>query len=147
MDRTGNRSIGVLTKPDKIEIDTENTTIDILLDRKYELRYGYFVVRTPKQTELNSLLEEGTSPEQARTLVSMISALKCECNHSNETPSSMIAALSSPAELTKNISCRLAELNSDFLSLIRWAKSFISTRRIAAAPKSWKRNYPLCFGA
>jgi hypothetical protein len=55
VDPSGDRSIGVLTKPDKIEIDTESVTIEILLDRKYELRYGYYVVRTPKQAELNNL--------------------------------------------------------------------------------------------
>ena len=80
VDPTGSRSIGVLTKPDKIEVDTESTTIDILLDRKYELRYGYFVVRTPKQTELNSLLEEGVSPEVARNVVSMNIGLILEYN-------------------------------------------------------------------
>jgi hypothetical protein len=63
VDPSGNRSIGVLTKPDKIEADTEGTTIDILLDRKYELRYGYFVVRTPKQAELNNILTAMASKE------------------------------------------------------------------------------------
>jgi hypothetical protein len=141
VDPTGNRSIGVLTKPDKIEVDTESTTIDILLDRKYELRYGYFVVRTPKQTELNSLLEDGVSPEVARNVVSMNIGLILEYNSHNAPPRrSMITASSSPASLTTKISCRLAELNSDSLSLTHWAKSFISTHLVAAGLKSWKRN-------
>lgn len=55
VDPDGQRSIGVLTKPDKVELGTERSIIDILTGQKYALRMGYFVVRTPNPTELDDL--------------------------------------------------------------------------------------------
>lgn len=60
MDPEGKRSIGVLTKPDKVDLGTEQSIVAILRGEKYKLAQGYFVVRTPKQDELNKLTEEAS---------------------------------------------------------------------------------------
>mmetsp|Transcript_14875 Transcript_14875/g.33207 ORF Transcript_14875/g.33207 Transcript_14875/m.33207 type:complete len:851 (-) Transcript_14875:59-2611(-) len=71
-DPEGKRSIGVLTKPDKVDLGTEAGIISILQGEKYALAaQGYFVVRTPKQDELNKLKETGanvTAFEEARAI-------------------------------------------------------------------------------
>jgi hypothetical protein len=55
VDPDGQRSIGVLTKPDKVELGTETGILEILAGRKYALRMGYFIVRTPNPTELDEI--------------------------------------------------------------------------------------------
>eukprot|EP00923_Selenidium_pygospionis_P059547 GHVN01104786.1.p1 GENE.GHVN01104786.1~~GHVN01104786.1.p1 ORF type:complete len:318 (-),score=12.40 GHVN01104786.1:370-1323(-) len=52
-DPKGNRCLGVLTKPDKLEAYDDISKM--LQGSKYELQWGYFVVRTPKQDELTDL--------------------------------------------------------------------------------------------
>jgi hypothetical protein len=48
------RTIGVLTKPDRIQKGTEAPFLDILLNKheKAELRHGWFVLRCPSQEEI-----------------------------------------------------------------------------------------------
>lgn len=49
-DPDGKRTVGVLTKPDKIETDCEGTPLEILLGQgPHQLALGYYVVRTPNQ--------------------------------------------------------------------------------------------------
>ena len=54
-DPDGKRCLGVLTKPDKIERGTEDTVIGMLRGDIYELQWGYFIVRCPRQDELKKL--------------------------------------------------------------------------------------------
>lgn len=54
-DPEGRRCLGVLTKPDKIERGTEDTVIGMLRGDLYELQWGYFIVRCPRQDELKKL--------------------------------------------------------------------------------------------
>lgn len=61
-DPTGVRTVGVLTKPDRIEAGAHQQKIDVLTGKMYRLEHGYWVVksRTPAQ------LESGISFEEAR---------------------------------------------------------------------------------
>lgn len=54
-DLEGRRSLGVLTKPDKIEKGTEDSVMGMLRGDLYELQWGYFIVRCPRQDELKKL--------------------------------------------------------------------------------------------
>ena len=54
-DPEGLRTIGVLTKPDKIEKGTEDDIVAILSGKTYNLAKGFFVVRNPNKEELDSL--------------------------------------------------------------------------------------------
>ena len=71
VDPEGKRSIGVLTKPDKVDIGCEGAILSILKGEKYPLAQGYYVVRTPKQDELNKLKESDDNVsafEEARSI-------------------------------------------------------------------------------
>jgi len=59
VDPEGRRSLGVLTKPDKIEKGTEERVLRMLRGDLYELRWGYFVVRAPRQAELDRISKIG----------------------------------------------------------------------------------------
>jgi len=71
VDPEGKRSIGVLTKPDKVDAGCEGAILSILKGDKYPLAQGYYVVRTPKQDELNKLKESDANVsafEEARSI-------------------------------------------------------------------------------
>lgn len=71
VDPEGKRSIGILTKPDKVDIGCEDAIVSILKGEKYPLAQGYYIVRTPKQDELNKLKESDANVsafEEARSI-------------------------------------------------------------------------------
>ena len=51
-DKSGDRTIGVLTKPDLVDDGAEKAVIDLLLGDSYPLRLGWFVVKNPGQKAL-----------------------------------------------------------------------------------------------
>jgi GTPase SAR1 family protein len=51
VDPSGDRTIGVLTKPDTIESDTHSKWIDIALNKQYKLGLGYFIVKLPSKVQ------------------------------------------------------------------------------------------------
>lgn len=53
VDPTGDRTIGVLTKPDLIGPGSESEALDIVLNKKKPLRLGYIMVKNASQLELN----------------------------------------------------------------------------------------------
>lgn len=62
VDPEGRRTIGVLTKPDRIEKGCHEQFLQVLRGEKFLLRLGYFVVKNPDQAELDA----GLSPAAAR---------------------------------------------------------------------------------
>jgi interferon-induced GTP-binding protein Mx1 len=50
--------LGVLTKPDKIDPGTEADIMAMLRGDLYSLRWGYYIVRTPRQAELDEIENE-----------------------------------------------------------------------------------------
>jgi hypothetical protein len=58
VDPTGERTIGVLTKPDTIEKGTYDRWIKILSGDLYYLKLGYFLVKMPSKKELEVLKEK-----------------------------------------------------------------------------------------
>ena len=54
-DPEGLRTIGVLTKPDKIEKGTEDDIVAILSGKIYSLAKGFYIVRNPNKKELDSI--------------------------------------------------------------------------------------------
>ena len=69
-DPDGKRCLGVLTKPDKIEEGTEDTVIDMLRGDIYQLQWGYFIVRCPRQGELMKLKEMANLTEAEKEVSS-----------------------------------------------------------------------------
>jgi hypothetical protein len=61
-DPTGKRTLGVITKPDRLEKGAEQAKINVLLGKTYKLELGYYVCRNRTPEELNM----GTSFLQAR---------------------------------------------------------------------------------
>jgi len=54
-DPEGNRTIGVLTKPDKVEKGLVDDIVSILQGKSYALLRGYFVIRSPNKDELDQI--------------------------------------------------------------------------------------------
>lgn len=52
-DPNGLRTLGVLTKPDLIEANTQHKWMEVMAGNRYQTSLGYFVVRTPTQSELD----------------------------------------------------------------------------------------------
>ena len=65
-DPRGTRTIGVLTKPDKVdEGPPQDALISILRGERYQLRLGYYAVRTPMQAELEQFAAQDMLPSAA----------------------------------------------------------------------------------
>jgi hypothetical protein len=60
-DPRGNRTIGVLTKPDTIEERTHHKWLPVLQNTEYQLQLGYFCVVNPSQQNI----EDGMTEEEA----------------------------------------------------------------------------------
>ncbi len=48
-DKKGQRTLGVLTKPDLVDKGAENTIVDIIEGKNHPLNLGWCVVRNPGQ--------------------------------------------------------------------------------------------------
>ena len=66
-DPNGERTLGVLTKPDLIDKGGEATVADILANKTRPLRHGYIMVQNPSQDDLNRNIsaKEASSNEDA----------------------------------------------------------------------------------
>ena len=64
VDPTGQRTIGVLTKPDTIEKGTHERWIQILTGQLYYLKLGYFIVKMPSKRELEEQQENSENRVQ-----------------------------------------------------------------------------------
>ncbi|KAM3935765.1 interferon-induced GTP-binding protein Mx2-like [Leptodactylus fuscus] len=66
VDPTGDRTIGVLTKPDLVDIGAEHEVVRVAQNRVYSLRKGYMMVKCRGQREIQSniSLEEATHNEK-----------------------------------------------------------------------------------
>lgn len=53
VDREGKRTLGVLTKPDLVDVGAEARVIDLLDGRAHPLRLGWHIVRNPGQQQLS----------------------------------------------------------------------------------------------
>jgi hypothetical protein len=53
VDSKGERTIGVLTKPDTIEAGTHDQWLPVLTGDKFSLSLGYYAVRNMSQEDLN----------------------------------------------------------------------------------------------
>jgi len=64
MDPDGRRTVGILTKADRLPEGQEATWMKILQNQheRYQLLHGYFAVKNPGQPEL----DEGLSNKEAR---------------------------------------------------------------------------------
>jgi len=63
VDPEGLRTIGVLTKPDKIERGTEGDIISILKGDIYSLKEGFYAVRSPNKEELDQISSTDKRPQ------------------------------------------------------------------------------------
>ena len=52
VDKKGQRTLGVLTKPDLVDKGAESNVIDLLQGRSHKLNLGWAIVRNPGQEEL-----------------------------------------------------------------------------------------------
>ena len=53
-DPDGNRTIGVLTKPDLVDKGAERGVVDLINGKKHKLKLGWFIVRNLSQEQLTS---------------------------------------------------------------------------------------------
>ena len=53
-DPEGNRTIGVLTKPDLVDKGAERGVVDLINGKKHKLKLGWFIVRNLSQEQLTS---------------------------------------------------------------------------------------------
>jgi hypothetical protein len=66
VDPTGTRTLGVLTKPDRVEVGTEAKKLDVIYGRSYALKLGYWVVknRTPEELQRNISFDAARESER-----------------------------------------------------------------------------------
>ena len=64
-DPKGQRTLGVLTKPDLMDEGAEHNVIDIVKGKSHQLHLGWCVVRNPGQKDLMASKEERDSIERA----------------------------------------------------------------------------------
>ncbi|CAK0889901.1 unnamed protein product, partial [Prorocentrum cordatum] len=62
-DKEGRRTIGVLTKPDRIEATTEKPWIELLNNAHKPLKYGWYVVRCPDQKQYRDQISNSMARE------------------------------------------------------------------------------------
>ena len=63
-DKEGNRTLGVLTKPDLVDKGAEHNVVNLITDREHPLRLGWHLLRNAGQSELKNSIE---SRQQAET--------------------------------------------------------------------------------
>jgi hypothetical protein len=63
LDPSGERTIGVLTKPDLVDERAENKILDILRGKTQSLKLGWNVVRNPGQKDLDGGITGRTSED------------------------------------------------------------------------------------
>ena len=63
-DPGGERTLGILTKPDLVDIGAEKTVIDILKGKNHSLKLGWHVVKNPGQKDLAEPLFDRHLSEQ-----------------------------------------------------------------------------------
>uniref|UniRef100_A0A8C5LYS6 Interferon-induced GTP-binding protein Mx n=1 Tax=Leptobrachium leishanense TaxID=445787 RepID=A0A8C5LYS6_9ANUR len=66
VDPNGERTLGILTKPDLVDRGTENNVVDVVLNHVYELKKGYMIVKCRGQQEIQDkiTLEEALKKEK-----------------------------------------------------------------------------------
>ncbi|XP_066282386.1 interferon-induced GTP-binding protein Mx3-like [Branchiostoma lanceolatum] len=67
VDTDGSRTLGVLTKPDLIDLGTEKGVLEILNNEKYKLRKGYTIIKCRGQMDIDKgmSLQEAMDKEQS----------------------------------------------------------------------------------
>ncbi|KAK6065239.1 dynamin family protein [Seiridium cupressi] len=65
LDPEGNRTLGVLTKPDLVDKGTESIVIDLIEDRRQRLKLGWHLLRNPGQAELEDNRRSRNDIEQS----------------------------------------------------------------------------------
>jgi len=61
-DPNGSRSIAVLTKPDRIQEGTEKDWLDVMINKRYKIAYGYYVLKNRDQMQV----QKGLTAAQSR---------------------------------------------------------------------------------
>ncbi|CAG8489032.1 10797_t:CDS:2 [Ambispora gerdemannii] len=82
VDEFGIRTLGVLTKPDTIEVGAENQWLKIMCGEAHKLELGYYIVRNPPPKEL----QRGITFEEARKAEKEFFAGSCTWHHSHLQP-------------------------------------------------------------
>ncbi|KAM8906758.1 interferon-induced GTP-binding protein Mx2 [Lycaon pictus] len=67
VDPNGDRTIGVLTKPDLVDRGTEKTVVNVAQNLTYHLQKGYMIVRCRGQEEITNQLSLAEATEKERT--------------------------------------------------------------------------------
>ncbi|KAI0243778.1 hypothetical protein L0F63_000408, partial [Massospora cicadina] len=65
-DPQGERTIGVLTKPDTIEAGCHDTWFQVLNNRRYRLKLGYYIIKNPTKQELDEKVSFKEARERER---------------------------------------------------------------------------------
>jgi hypothetical protein len=92
VDPEGQRTVGVLTKPDTIEEACHAPWLAVLKGERYPLRLGYFLVRSPSQAQLLQVGRPAPTPNPGSTAPPRVSPwLTCR----------PAKALSAPADLPR----------------------------------------------
>ena len=63
-DSEGNRTLGVLTKPDLVDRGAEHNVVNLILDRDHPLRLGWHLLRNAGQAELVNPIESRQQAER-----------------------------------------------------------------------------------
>ncbi|XP_078089129.1 interferon-induced GTP-binding protein Mx3-like [Mustelus asterias] len=66
VDPTGERTLGILTKPDLVDKGTEGNVVDIIQNLVVELKKGYMIVKCRGQKEINDKLTLGEAIENEK---------------------------------------------------------------------------------
>ncbi|KAJ9075536.1 hypothetical protein DSO57_1035220 [Entomophthora muscae] len=101
-DPHGERTIGVLTKPDTIEPGCHDTWFQVLNNRRYKLKLGYFIIKNPSKVEL----DEKISFKQAREREASFFLHNSPWNVSNAATRDRMGV----GKLSETLSLRLTEL-------------------------------------
>ena len=62
-DKEGNRTLGVLTKPDLVDKGTEHNVVNLITDREHPLRLGWHLLRNAGQSELANSIQSRQQTE------------------------------------------------------------------------------------
>ncbi|EPS40510.1 hypothetical protein H072_5636 [Dactylellina haptotyla CBS 200.50] len=65
VDENGERTLGIITKPDRVEKGAENEVMRTAKNQSYRLTLGYFVVRNRGPTEMDSSRQDRDDAERA----------------------------------------------------------------------------------
>ncbi|KAI0243790.1 hypothetical protein L0F63_000214 [Massospora cicadina] len=134
-DPQGERTIGVLTKPDTIEAGCHDTWFQVLNNRRYKLKLGYYIIKNPTKQEL----DEKVTFKEAREREKIFFKVNSPWNTASASAKERMGV----DRLSEALSIRLTELIEESLPSMREKVNElldIAQKELAALPPPLSQN-------